>query len=113
MSARVEAALIELAAAVREEVAAIPEGVGTLAEEIARARAASRLSLREAADRGGITKPHIHAMETGRSCNPTVGMLAGLSASLGVPFHRLAEAALNSLKSNSTRKALEADHGQA
>jgi len=36
MSERVERALRELASAVREEVAAIPDGVGTLAEEIAR-----------------------------------------------------------------------------
>jgi len=98
MSERVERALRELASAVREEVAAIPDVVGTLAEEIARARKESRLSLQEVGERSGFTKSHIWELEQGRSRNPTVGMIAGLSTALGVPFHRLAEAALNTLQ---------------
>lgn len=109
MSARVEKALIELTAAVREEVAAIPEGVGSLGEELYRARETARLSLQEVADRSGFTKSHVWELEQGRSRNPTVRAIANLSAALGVPFHRLAEAALNSLppSTSSTRQQKE------
>jgi transcriptional regulator with XRE-family HTH domain len=89
--------MLELAAAIREEMAQVPESVGTLGEEIARARGVARLSLQEVADASGFTKSHVWELEQGRSRNPTIGMVAGLSRALGVPFQRLAQAALNSL----------------
>lgn len=91
---RVEDLMRELTAAIREEVGALPTGVRPLAEEIREARNGARLSLQEVADRSGFTKSHVWELEQGRSRNPTVLMLAGLSRALGVPFHRLAEAAL-------------------
>lgn len=97
MSARVERLMLELAAAIREEMAQIPEAVGSLGEEIARARRATRLSLAEVAERSGFNKSHVWELEQGRSRNPTVGMIAGLSRALDVPFQRLSQAALNSL----------------
>jgi transcriptional regulator with XRE-family HTH domain len=94
---RVEALMRELTAAIREEVGALPTGVLTLAEEIAAARKRARMSLQDVADASGFTKSHVWELEQGRSRNPTIGMVAGLSKALGVPFLRLAEAALNSL----------------
>lgn len=108
MSARIERLMLELAAAVREEMASVPEAVGTLGEEIARARQHARLSLQEVADRSGFTKSHVWELEQGRSRNPTVGMIAGLSRALGVPFQRMAQAALNSLPATPTPGG---DHG--
>jgi transcriptional regulator with XRE-family HTH domain len=112
MSERVEALLRELASAIREEVAAIPENVGNLGEEVARARKSARLSLQEVGDASGFTKSHVWEVEQGRSRNPTVSLLAGLSRALGVPFHRLAEAALNTQRgataATSPSPALEA-----
>lgn len=95
MSARVERLMLELAAVIREEAGAIPENVKTLGEEVLAARTHARLSLQEVADRSGFTKSHVWEVEKGRSRNPTVGMIAGLSKALGVPFLRLAQAALN------------------
>ena len=94
---RVESLMRELTAAIREEVGALPTGVTTLAEEIAAARARARMSLQEVADASGFTKSHVWELEQGRSRNPTIGMVNGLSKALGVPFLRLAEASLNSL----------------
>jgi transcriptional regulator with XRE-family HTH domain len=96
MSARVERLMLELAAAMREEIGALPDNILTLGEELKAARAHSRMSLQEVADRSGFTKSHIWEVEQGRSRNPTIGMVAGLSKALGVPFLRLAQAALNS-----------------
>lgn len=95
MSARTEALMRDLQAAVREEVAALPDNVLTLGEEIAVARANGRLSLQEVADAAGFTKSHVWEVEKGRATNPTVAMIDGLSRALGVPFLRLAQAALN------------------
>ena len=96
MSARIERLVQELTATIREEVAAMPENVLTLGEELLAARQRSRMSLQEVADRSGFTKSHVWEVEKGRSRNPTVGMISGLSKALGVPFLRLAQAALNS-----------------
>lgn len=96
MSARTERLLRELTAAIREEVAVLPENILTLGEELARARQHSRMSLQEVADASGFTKSHVWEVEKGRARNPTIGMVAGLSRALGVPFLRLAQAALNS-----------------
>jgi len=95
MSERTEHLLRELAAAIREEVGALPENVLTLGEELKLARSRSRMSLQEVADASGFTKSHVWEVEQGRARNPTVGMIAGLSRGLGVPFLRLAQAALN------------------
>jgi transcriptional regulator with XRE-family HTH domain len=95
MSARTERLLQELTAAIREEVAALPANVLTLGEEVLAARTQARMSLQEVADAAGFTKSHVWEVEKGRARNPTIGMVAGLSKALGVPFLRLAQAALN------------------
>lgn len=95
MSTRINALIVELTTAIRDEVAAIPENVKTLSEEIAEARARSRMTLQEVANAAGFSKSHVWELEQGRIRNPTVAMVAGLSAALGVPFLRLAQAALN------------------
>lgn len=95
MGARVEELMRDLAAAIREEVGALPTGVGTLGEEVERARTSARLSLQEVADGSGLTKSHVWEIAKGRSRNPTIAAVAGLSKALGVPFLRLAQAALN------------------
>lgn len=96
MSARVERLMLELAAAMREEIGALPDNILTLGEELKAARSIARMSLQEVADRSGFTKSHVWEVEQGRSRNPTICMVAGLSKALGVPFLRLAQAALNS-----------------
>lgn len=96
MSARTERLLFELAAAMREEIGALPENILTLGEEVKMARSFSRMSLQEVADASGFTKSHVWEVEKGRARNPTIGMVSGLSKALGVPFLRLAQAALNS-----------------
>lgn len=95
MSGKVESLMRDLTAAIREEVGALPDNVLTLGEELSAARARSRMSLQEVADASGFTKSHVWEVEKGRARNPTVGMIAGLSKALGVPFLRLAQAALN------------------
>lgn len=101
MGARTEKLLRELAASIREDVGELPTGVRTLGDEIARARADARMSLQEVANASGFTKSHIWELEQGRSRNPTVGAIHGLAKALGVPFHRMAQAALNSLPAES------------
>jgi transcriptional regulator with XRE-family HTH domain len=105
MSARVERLMLELAAAMREEIGALPDNILTLGEELKAARANARMSLQEVADRSGFTKSHVWEVEQGRSRNPTIGMVAGLSKALGVPFLRLAQAALNSSEAPSISPA--------
>lgn len=115
MSARTERLLRELTAAIREEVAVLPENILTLGEELAMARQHSRMSLQEVADASGFTKSHVWEVEKGRARNPTIGMVAGLSRALGVPFLRLAQAALNSSEelALSGAQRSEDDHGEA
>jgi transcriptional regulator with XRE-family HTH domain len=96
VTARTERALRELAASIREEVGSLPDNVLTLGEELKRARSDARMSLQEVADASGFTKSHVWEIEQGRSRNPTVAVIAGLSKGLGVPFLRLAQAAMNS-----------------
>jgi len=96
MSARIQRILDDLADAIRVETASLPERVGDLGDEIRRARKAERMSLDAVAVASGMTKSHVWEIEQGRSRNPTVGAVAGLSKALGVPFLRLAQAALNS-----------------
>lgn len=96
MSERTERLLRDLAASIREDIGELPTNVRTLGEELKRARADARMSLQEVADKAGFTKSHVWGVENGRSLNPTVGMVAALSKALGIPFLRLAQAALNS-----------------
>jgi transcriptional regulator with XRE-family HTH domain len=96
MGARIEVLILELTAAIREEVGALPSNVLTLGEEVKLARTRSRMSLQDVADASGFTKSHVWEIEQGRALNPTVALIAGLSRGLGVPFLRLAQAALNS-----------------
>lgn len=95
MSAKTERLLRELAAALREEIGALPLNILTLGEEVKLARTEARMSLQEVADASGFTKGHVWEVEKGRARNPTIGMVAGLAKGLGVPFLRLAQAALN------------------
>lgn len=106
MGERVEKILADLAAAVREEIGALPDNILTLAEELAAARKVARMSLQEVGDKAGCTKSHVWEIEQGRACNPTVETVAGLARALGVPFLRLAQAALN----GTTRKRHAALH---
>lgn len=96
MSERTEHLLRELVAAIREEVAVLPDNILTLGEELEIARRHASMTLQEVADASWFTKSHVWEVEKGRSRNPTIGMVAGLSRALGVPFQRLAQAALNS-----------------
>jgi len=50
----------------------------TLADLLKKARADKCFSLQEAADMLGITKAHLHDMESGRSNNPTLRVIAAL-----------------------------------
>lgn len=96
MGGRVEAIMADLLAAVREEIGALPDSVMTLGGELAAARKAARMSLQEVADAANLTKSHVWEIENGRSRNPTIAAVHGLSKATGVPFLRLAQAALNS-----------------
>lgn len=53
-----------------------------LGSQIRMAREESGLSLSQAAGFAGITKSHLHDLETGRSNNPTVKVLWGLGFAL-------------------------------
>lgn len=105
MSAKTERLLRELSAAMREEIGALPSNISTLGEEIALARAHARMSLQDVADASGFTKSHVWEVEKGRARNPTIGMVAGLSTALGVPFLRLAQAALNTADADTTERS--------
>jgi transcriptional regulator with XRE-family HTH domain len=109
MSERTERLLRELSASIREDIGALPVGVVELGVEIKAARAASRLSLEDVAQRSGFTKSHVWELEQGRARNPTVSMIAGLSEALGVPFQRLAQAALISSKTKDERRRINLD----
>lgn len=68
---------------------------------IAAARAESGFSLQQVADLAGITKSHLWDLEQGRSVNPTVKTIHGLSQALGQTFAYLAQGAINdALSSN-------------
>jgi len=68
----------------------------TLAELLKQRRQQSGMSLQDVADATGITKTHVHSIETGRSAN--IGLLSAirLAAALGVTLKVLAEAAVAS-----------------
>lgn len=58
-------------------------------------RARLKLSLQAVADRAGITKSHMWEIEAGRSINPTIRTVHGLSKALGIPFVSMAAGAMN------------------
>lgn len=74
----------------------------SLAKKIAWARDGRGESLETVAKLAGITKSHLWDLERGRSKNPTVRTLAGLSEALHAPFGELAEAAFNDLRATLT-----------
>lgn len=53
-------------------------------------RLAKKASLQVVADAVGSTKPHIHDMEKGKSCNPTLELLKSLAAYYDVTIDYLA-----------------------
>lgn len=71
-----------------------------LAEMARTHRIIQGMSLQEVADRAACTKSHVWEIENGRSRNPTVRMVAGLAAALGLPFMMLATAALREDSAN-------------
>jgi transcriptional regulator with XRE-family HTH domain len=106
-SGRVARALIVM----RTEVMQALADASTLVEDTGRysmrnfikdGRAALGLSLQEVADRAGITKSHMWELEQGRSVNPTVWTVYGLSQALGIPFTRMAAGALNDTEDKDT-----------
>lgn len=60
---------------------------------IKRAREGKELSLSAAARAVGCTKSHLWDLEQGRSTNPTIQILAGLSKALGIEIGKLARVA--------------------
>lgn len=62
-------------------------------------RKAAGLSLSAAAEAAGITKAHLHDMESGRARNPGVSTLAGLAKAYGQNVGWMAERAALSLSS--------------
>lgn len=70
---------------------------------IAAERARLKLSLQEVADRASITKSHMWEIEQGRSVNPTVWTVYGLSKALGIPFVTMAAGALNDTEDSGSK----------
>ena len=60
-----------------------------IAIRMAETRALRKLSLREVADRAGISKSHIWELEQGRSPNPTIATAVALCRALGVSLDYL------------------------
>ena len=73
----------------------------TLADLLKKARADKGFSLQEAADMLGITKAHLHDMESGRSNNPTLRVIAALVIIYGLrPEAIIATAAIADVRSS-------------
>lgn len=68
----------------------------SLGQIIATRRKVMGQSLADVARRGGLSKPHVHQLETGVSVNPTVETLLSLAAALGVSADVLFRAAVQS-----------------
>jgi Helix-turn-helix domain len=98
---KVERIICELRDSTREAIAnaSLPTkgDVMTLGELIYVERTQRKLSLQEVADAAGMTKSHIWEMEDGRSKNPTVKAIYGLSVALGVPFVAVCRCALKGI----------------
>ena len=99
----VEEKMNDLREVIRAVVAAssLPDAPGevmTLDELVLAERRRLRLTLQDVADASGMTKSHIWEVEAGRSRNPTVKCLYGLSIALGIPFMVVCRSALKSLE---------------
>jgi DNA-binding XRE family transcriptional regulator len=70
-----------------------PERIG-MCEMISRRRKLLGKSLQQLADASGLSKQQIHALETGKSSNPSVSTLIVVAASLGMSAHALFRAAV-------------------
>jgi DNA-binding XRE family transcriptional regulator len=98
--ARIAKAILEFRAEAMQALADAALQVGktsqfSMRRMVAEEREKLGLSLQEVADRAGITKSHMWEMEQGRSVNPTIRTVYGLSKALGIPFVNLAAGALN------------------
>lgn len=97
----IEAQIDALRSAVREAVARAVgkqrNGVMTLAELILNERRRLSMSLQDVASAAGMTKSHVWELEDGRTKNPTVKAVYGISVALGVPFAVACECALRSV----------------
>lgn len=74
---------------------------GHLTDSLRACRASRDLSLTAAARLAGITKAHLHDMEAGRSLNPCVSTLAGLSKAYNLPLGWMAEQFAEALRKTS------------
>lgn len=70
------------------------DDVMTLGELLRNERGRLGLSLQKVADAAGMTKGHVWELENGRSRNPTIKAVYGLSCALGVPFIAVCRCAL-------------------
>ncbi len=99
-SGRVAEAIIHLRNEVMQALAdsaaiSMETGRYSMKTIISTERGRQGLSLQTVADLAGITKSHMWELENGRSVNPTVWTVYGLSKALGVPFTMMAAGALN------------------
>lgn len=69
----------------REAVVAPKFDGAALGTRIKLLRDLREMTLQEVADASGLTKSHVWEMEQGKSVNPTVNAVWGLSAALSVP----------------------------
>lgn len=69
-----------------------------LGEHIYTLRMLLGLSLRDVADKSGLTKAHIWELEDGRATNPTVKTLLMLATALNTKAEKLAALALSGLR---------------
>lgn len=65
--------------------------MGRLTDTLRLCRSAKGLSLSAAARLAGISKAHLHDMESGHSSNPSISTLVGLSHAYAIPVPWLAE----------------------
>lgn len=68
------------------------------------------LSLRDVANKSGLTKAHIWELEDGRATNPTVKTLLTLAASLNVKAEKLAALAFSDLRNQCDADAEKERH---
>jgi len=73
----------------------------TLADLLKKARADKCFSLQEAADMLGVSKAHLHDMESGHSNNPTLRVIAALVIIYGLrPEAIIATATITDVRSS-------------
>lgn len=95
---RIDTAMDNLRAAVNMAVASAKmpnaQDTPTLSELVATQRTRLGLTLQEVAADAHCTKSHVWEIESGRSKNPTIATVWGLSIALRVPFQTIAASAL-------------------